>query len=135
MLQDSSHQADLSTGCQNMSRNHAIEGTCFVLYASSVLNQKTIDLMRTSTGASFNRPGGGASAVFGPDGTLLSKELGEEEEGLVYADLDLDLILLNKTLLDTYGHYSRPDLLWLGVDSREKKHVRPESTEPSVVSL
>ena len=24
------------------------------------------------------------------------------------------------------GHYSRPELLWLGVDAREKKHVRAE---------
>jgi nitrilase len=47
-------------------------------------------------------------------------------EGTLYADLDFDEILRAKGFLDVCGHYSRPDLLWLGVDDREKKHLRSQ---------
>ena len=39
---------------------------------------------------------GGSSAVFGPDGRQLSKDLPENEEGIIYADLDFDEILRAK---------------------------------------
>jgi hypothetical protein len=27
--------------------------------------------------------------------------------------------------VDVCGHYSRPDLLWLGADKTQKTHIRP----------
>jgi predicted amidohydrolase len=71
--------------------------------------------MGTESGALFNKPGGGSSAVFGPDGRKLTKDLPENTEGIVYADLETDAVLKAKTFIDVCGHYSRPDLLWLGV--------------------
>lgn len=78
--------------------------------------------------ALFWRTGGGFSGIFAPDGSSVETltKVGEHEEGLVIADLDLSEITRAKHWLDTVGHYSRPDLLWLGVDRREKSHVRPE---------
>lgn len=64
-----------------------------------------------------------------PDGRKLTEDLGEGEEGLLVADLDFNEILKVKTMLDVHGHYSRPDLLWLGVDAREKRQVRTEVGE------
>jgi nitrilase len=71
----------------------------------------------------MNQPGGGSSAVFGPDGRLLAEGPVGTEEGFVYADLQRDDILKAKGFLDVCGHYSRPDMLWLGVDKKEKTHV------------
>lgn len=65
--------------------------------------------------------------IIGPDGRKIAGDLGEEEEGLVIADLDMGELLKVRAMLDVHGHYSRPDLLWLGVDYREKKKVRPEA--------
>jgi len=73
----------------------------------------------------MNKPGGGSSAVFGPDGRLLSEDIVETDEGMIYVDLDLDSIIKAKCFIDIGGHYSRPDTLWVGVDDREKKHKRP----------
>ena len=78
--------------------------------------------MQTANCPMFNKPGGGSSAVFGPDGRRLTEPLPDSEEGSIYADLDMDLILKSKCFVDSCGHYSRPDLLWLGVDDREKTH-------------
>lgn len=72
----------------------------------------------------MNVPGGGSSAIFGPDGRQLSEEMPETEEGILYADLNMDDILKAKGFLDICGHYSRPDMLWLGVDDQEKLHRR-----------
>lgn len=81
--------------------------------------------MDLAKAALFEVPGGGKNMVFGPDGSRIeSNVLGEHEEGLVIADLAFERITRVKHFLDTSGHYSRPDLLWLGVDTTEKKHVR-----------
>lgn len=80
--------------------------------------------MRTEDGDQYYAPGGGSSCVIRPDGKIITKRLGDNEEGLVVADLDLDEILQSKAYLDTQGHYSRPDLLWLGADVEEKTRVR-----------
>lgn len=69
-------------------------------------------------------PGGGSSAVFGPDGRQITADLPETEEGILYADLDLENILKAKAFVDVCGHYSRPDLLWLGADNKSKAHLR-----------
>lgn len=73
----------------------------------------------------FNAPGGGDAAIFGPDGRKLTENLPPTEEGIVYADLDFDLILKEKELLDNTGHFGRPELLWIGKNTSEQKYVRP----------
>jgi len=84
--------------------------------------------MGTASGVLFNTPGGGCSAVFGPDGRRLTEEIAATTEDILYADLDMDLILAARCFVDACGHYSRPDLLWLGVDDREKTHRMSERT-------
>jgi hypothetical protein len=74
----------------------------------------------------FGPSGGGHSAVYGPDGRRLTKPLPADQEGLIFADLPMDMLVGLRHFADAVGHYSRPELLWLGVDTREKKHVRRE---------
>ena len=71
----------------------------------------------------MSTPGGGASAVFGPDGRQMTKDLDPATEGLIFADLDFNASVFAKSFLDICGHCSRPDLLWLGCDTRDRKHV------------
>ncbi|KXH26568.1 hypothetical protein CSIM01_02869 [Colletotrichum simmondsii] len=111
-------------GQQSMSRIYAVEGSCFVLHCTGVLTQDTIDKMQTHSGQLYNKPGGGYCAIYGPDGRKLSNDLSEDEEGILYADLDMDRVIEAKMFLDTCGHYSRPDLLWLGSDYEEKGILR-----------
>lgn len=113
-------------GAHNLSTTHAIEGNCFVVLASSFFTKAGVERMRLGDGQLYHIGGGGCAAVIAPDGRKLTADLGEEEEGLVVADCDMSEILKVKAMLDVHGHYSRPDLLWLGVDYREKEQVRPE---------
>ncbi|KAF8849398.1 putative aliphatic nitrilase [Acephala macrosclerotiorum] len=111
-------------GCRNLSRTFAIESQTFVLHTTAVLTEDGIKKMGTE-GNFMGQPGGGSSAIFGPDGRLLSKDLGPTEEGIIYGDLEFDMILRAKGFVDICGHYSRPDLLWLGTDQKEKLAHRP----------
>lgn len=80
----------------------------------------------------FGHVGGGQSAVYGPDGRRLTKPIPNDQEGFVYAELPMDLLVSMRHFADPCGHYSRPELLWLGVDSREKGHVRREGGDDKV---
>lgn len=111
-------------GIETLSRTYAVESGAFVLHTTAVIGQKGIERMGTQGGVIMNTPGGGCSAIFGPDGRKLSTDIPSTEEGILYATLDFDDILRSKAFLDVCGHYSRPDLLCLGVDSGEKAHVR-----------
>ncbi|UPL01467.1 hypothetical protein LCI18_012401 [Fusarium solani-melongenae] len=113
-------------GSQNLSQTYAIESTTYVLHSTSVCTQKGIETLKTQDGLACRQPGGGHSCVIGPDGRRLTAPLGDgspDEEGIVYADLDLTKVVATRGFLDIVGHYSRPDLLWLGVDREQKENI------------
>ena len=43
---------------------------------------------------------------------------------MVYAELDMDLIVKEKAFLDNVGHNSRLELVWLGRNTADQKVVR-----------
>ena len=63
--------------------------------------------------------------IYAPDGHALCEPLAEDEEGILYADLDPDMITIAKAAADPTGHYSRPDAVRLVVN-REKRRVMTE---------
>ncbi|RPA66837.1 carbon-nitrogen hydrolase family protein [Cyclobacteriaceae bacterium YHN15] len=51
----------------------------------------------------------GNSCIIDPKGRIIAGPL-EGEEGILYADIDLDTIIEAKRMFDVVGHYSRPDV-------------------------
>jgi predicted amidohydrolase len=119
------------------SRMYALEGGAFVLVTNQSISAEGLKKNtqgHAATGKSFSvsAPGGGAASVFGPDGRKLTETTDPTFDGLIYCDIDLDLIDRAKTLADPVGHYSRPDLLRLVVDDVPKHYVeRVGVTEPA----
>jgi aliphatic nitrilase len=60
--------------------------------------------------------GGGFARIYGPDGSPLGQLIPEEQEGIVYAEIDLGMISLAKAAADPAGHYARPDVTRLLLD-------------------
>jgi nitrilase len=58
--------------------------------------------------------GRGGSAILGPDGSYLAGPLWDEE-GILYAELDPELLYEERQRFDPAGHYHRPDVLRLKV--------------------
>ena len=75
-------------------------------------------IRRTSRSASLLEGrdilGRGGSAILGPDGSYLAGPL-YDEEGILYAELDPDLLRQSRQRFDPAGHYHRPDVLTLTV--------------------
>lgn len=111
-----------------------MESQAFVLHTTQVITEKGIERMKTQGSLLMGKPGGGSSAIFGPDGRQISDDLESHKEGIIYADLELDEILKSKGFLDTVGHYSRPDLLWLGADNKKKLHLRIDLDDEAIAA-
>jgi nitrilase len=64
----------------------------------------------------------GFSAIADPDGNLVAGPLAEEE-GILYADLDIDRARMSRLEFDPVGHFSRPDVFQLTVNTSERGPV------------
>lgn len=67
----------------------------------------------------------GGSSVIGPSGEVLAGPLGPEE-AILYAEVDLEQCVYERTVHDFAGHYNRPDVFELRVRSRPGRMVRWE---------
>ena len=101
--------------------NHALTAQCFVICASSPTSQEAIDYIEKALGPQgMIKPGGGWTAIVHPFTPILAGPATDGEEQLVTAEIDLDDIKDAKVWLDTSGHYSRPDIFQLKVDTAPK---------------
>jgi nitrilase len=72
----------------------------------------------------------GGSLIVAPDSAVLAGPLGPGE-GILYADLDLELGVRMKLRHDFAGHYNRPDVFQLRVSGRAPRIYEVEGAEPA----
>ncbi len=101
-------------------RHYAFEAGAFVISATSILTADIIDELAEGSGTSKLQPGGGYSAIVGPRGNYLAGPE-RDREGLISAELDFDEIVRAKIIVDGQGHYARPDVVQLHVNSKRQR--------------
>jgi aliphatic nitrilase len=116
-----SQQTEINT------RQHALEAGCFVVCATAWLDADQQAQVMRDTGCPLGPISSGCfTAIISPQGELLGEPL-RSGEGVVIADLNFALINERKRLMDSGGHYGRPELLSLSIDRTPAAYVQDRS--------
>jgi nitrilase len=98
----------------------AYQGGVFVINAVGLVGDEMVDILAvTEEDRKFlkrrQQENGGAS-IIGPRGRFLAGPMGPGE-GILYAELNLNEIVTRKVIQDFAGHYNRPDLFTLTLNT------------------
>ena len=103
-------------------RHHALESGCFVVNSTGWLTDQQIESITGDEKLQNGLRHGCMTAIISPDGSHLCEPL-TQGEGIIVADLDMSLITKRKRMMDSVGHYSRPELLSLLINDQAGEHT------------
>jgi nitrilase len=112
-------------------RHHALESGCFVVNATGWLTEEQIAKISPDEKLRKALRGGCMTAIISPDGAHVVPPL-TQGEGILTADLDLGLIVKRKRMMDSVGHYARPELLKLVLDDRPARPMETATARSAV---
>jgi aliphatic nitrilase len=120
-------------------RHHALEAGCFVVNATGWLSPEQVAQIMPDEKLQRVLSGGCNTAIIGPEGNHLCPPV-TEGEGMAIADLDFSLITKRKRMMDSVGHYARPDLLQLHLNSEARNvlqgaNFQPQPMEPAALPV
>lgn len=124
------------------SRHYAFEAQCYVIAAGCTLTKErmleglrsvlredeknSLELIESIPDNNGERILQGGSCVIRPNTEyLISPVLNTET--LIFSELNIDLLAEGNLFMDANGHYSRPDVFQLKVDTEAKKNVHFEN--------
>jgi len=109
---------------------HSLEGKLFTVVSTSSINQEMVDMLGvTDEKRRFMTNASPFSAIYGPNAEVLASI--EGEDGIIYADIDIELEIARKQWHDIIGHYNRFDVLSLNLNTDADQPIRFLSSRPS----
>ena len=117
---------DMAEAIRVRAAAHSFEGKVFTVVACSTISAEIVDAMadgRPEVRAQLERRNSAFSGILGPDGRVIGKPL-IDDEGIVYADIDLSRCIQPRQMHDITGHYNRFDIFDLRVNRRTQQAVR-----------
>ncbi len=104
---------------------HSFEGKLFTIVSCSTITPEIIEAMKADVPNAeelLTRKNSAFSGIIGPNGAVVGEPL-IDEEGIVYADIDLNLCIQPKQMHDILGHYNRFDIFELKVNNAPQKNI------------
>jgi len=117
---------DLKKAIEIRSATHSFEGKLFNIVSSSIIN----DEMRNVLGDTKEKQevlanaGNGFTGIIGPDGKAIAGPIEDDEEDIVYADIDLGESIKWKQFHDISGNYNRFDILSLALNRESRVPIK-----------
>ncbi len=111
---------------------HAFEGKLFTVASSMIIDDAVIGYFagRAELQALLSSGSVGHTAVYGPSGFAIAGPLEQGVEAVLYADIDLDAILLPKLRHDVAGSYNRFDIMSVRVNRAPQVALHEASGVP-----
>lgn len=111
---------------------HSFEGKVFTVASSSTIDDTIRDLLGdTPEHHEALKDGGTAfTGIFGPNGMVMAGPLPDNEEGIVYGDLNLEDGIGWKQYHDYAGNYNRFDILSLNVNRTPISPLHVQDPDP-----
>ena len=117
--------ADARETWQSTIRHIAMEGRCFVLSSNQYVTKDMYPKDLACNNDLESSPevmSAGGSAIVGPMGDYVAEPVWGKEE-LLIADLDMKQIVYSQFDFDPIGHYARPDVFKLQVNSEKQESI------------
>jgi len=115
---------------EDITRFAAREGRSYVLSVSSLMRREDVSdaapMADELRAALPEVSGDGGSCIANPDGSWLVEPVVGDEQ-LVLAELDHAFVRRERQNFDVSGHYARPELLHIELDSRRHRGLWPKS--------
>lgn len=96
-------------------KHHAVSTQTFVINVQSRIDEDTIERLGLTDRPEMIRTGGGWTAIIAPNGQVIAGPH-TDDEAIIYAELDLAMIMKAKYACDSVGHYARPDVVRLSIN-------------------
>ena len=124
------------------SRNYAFEGSCYVAASGTVLTKEDVlkgfeslgeeepeveNFLSQLPGEPDTKIYNGGSCLIAPDSSFVLEP--EFEKMILYAEIDIGRTTERSMYLDPDGHYSRPDIFTLKVNTSKQENVGFEYEE------
>ena len=104
---------------------HSFEGKLFTIVSCSTISQEIKDALRAdvpNVDELLTRKNSAFSGFIGPNGAVIGTPL-IDDEGIIYADIDLSKCIQPKQMHDILGHYNRFDIFDLRVNTAPTKNI------------
>ena len=104
---------------------HSFEGKLFTVVSCSTISKEIMDVLKPDVPnieELLTRKSSAFSGIIGPNGAVVGEPL-IDDEGIVYADIDLEKCIQPKQMHDILGHYNRFDIFDLRVNTAPTRKI------------
>ena len=116
---------DMAEAIKIRAAAHSFEGKLFTIVSCSTISQEIKDALREdvpNVDELLTRKNSAFSGFIGPNGAVIGTPL-IDEEGIVYAAIDLEKCIQPKQMHDILGHYNRFDIFDLRVNTAPTRNI------------
>ena len=116
---------DMAEAIKIRAAAHSFEGKLFTIVSCSTVSQEIKDALRAdvpNVDELLDRKSSAFSGFIGPNGAVIGQPL-IDEEGMVYAEIDLAKCIQPKQMHDILGHYNRFDIFDLRVNTAPTRKI------------